>query len=476
MNVWKESKLYAIIMYISKFINNLISKSFIVNGFLKDKDVNKTYEGSIITKFVYKVISIFRKLFHKIKLDSLLEGSIFTKPEIWLFFVIVGVPFLPTMVILAIEAFTAFSLFLKATIYDDFKLKFFKANSWILCFVVIVIISAITSVSTAESYNIGMLISAFVLFYFIFINTVDTKEQLLFFVKTFVIAGTVSALYGLYQYYFGNIYSQEWLDDEMFEDIKMRVYSTFSNPNVFGEFLIMVIPFAAVLCLNGKTWFSKLFWLGNVGILSLALVLTFSRGCWVGLILSLGIMAILVDKRLIWFFLVALLAAPFVLPTTIMDRFLSIGNMKDSSTSYRVYIWLGTIAMLKDFFWCGIGLGVTSFNLIYPLYSYSEVVAPHSHSLYLQLFVEYGVIGFIVFMVIMYYLLKDNFISYKKTKNFIAIATISAMAGFMFESATDYTWYNYRVLFIFWMVIAISQVATRFDFPNFNSKKLESSK
>jgi O-antigen ligase len=454
-------------------IKNLVSGSFLVNAFLKDREVDGTYENSIITRFIYKIINVFRKLFKKIKLDSILDGSIFTKPHIWLFFTVVGVPFLPTMLVLGLELMSGLALFLKATLNDDFKLKFFKINSWILCFAVVVAVAAITSVSTAESYKIGLLIIAFLLFYFVFINTVDTKEQLLFYVKAFVISGTFSALYGLYQYFLGDIYSQEWLDNEMFEDIKMRVYSTFSNPNVFGEYLILVIPFSAVLCLNSKTWFSRIFWLGTFGILMLALLLTFSRGCWLGIILSLAVLAILVDKRFIWLFLAALVVAPFILPSTIMDRFMSIGNMKDSSTSYRVYIWLGTIAMLKDFFWCGIGLGVSSFNLVYPLYSYNEVVSPHSHSLYLQLFVEYGVIGFVVFMFIMYYLLKDSFISYKKTKSFISIATISAMAGFMFESATDNTWYNYRVLLVFWIVIAIATSATKFDFPNFNSKKVE---
>ena len=72
--------------------------------------------------------------------------------------------------------------------------------------------------------------------------------------------------------------------------------------------------------------------------------------------LSCFVLAILFDKRLIWLGIIALIAAPFVLPQTILERFMSIGNMQDTSTSYRVYIWLGTIAMLKDYFFCGIGL------------------------------------------------------------------------------------------------------------------------
>ena len=473
LNTLKESKIYSLCLYISKLINSWLANSYLINLFLKEKDTTKKQEDFLITRILYCFLNVFRKFFHKIHLDKIMKGSIFTKPEIWLTFVIAGTPFLPTMLVLAIEIFTAFTLFLKATLNEDFKIKFFNANPWIFCFVIVVIVSAVTSFSTVESYKIGLLITAFVLFYFIFINTVDSKEQLLFYLGVFVLSGTLSALYGLYQYFFGDIYSQEWLDGEMFEEIKMRVYSTFSNPNVFGEYLLLVIPFSAVLCLNSKTWFGKLFWLGNCGVLMLALVLTFSRGCWLGIIFSLFILAILIDKRLIWLAVFALIISPFVLPTAIIERFLSIGNMADTSTSYRVYIWLGTIAMLKDFFWCGIGLGTTSFNLVYPLYAYNEVVAPHSHSLYLQLFVEYGLIGFIVFACIMYNFYKEQFISYVKTKNYISIASIAAMSGFLLQSATDYTWYNYRVVLIFWMVIAIAHSSIHFDFANFNSKPKE---
>ena len=473
MNTLKESRIYSLCVYISNLIGKWFEDSYIIKFFLKEKDTTKQQKEFLITRLFNSIISFFRMFFHKLHLDKLLRGSIFTKPEIWLTFVIVGAPFLPTMLVLAIELFTAFTLFLKATLNDNFELKFFKTNPWIISFVIVVIISAITSFSTVESYKIGLLISAFVLFYFIFINTVNSKEQLLFYLKVFVLSGTLSALYGLYQYFFGDIYSQEWLDEDMFEEIKMRVYSTFSNPNVFGEYLLLVIPFSAVLCLNSKTWIKRLFWLGNFGVLMLALVLTFSRGCWLGIIFSLFILAILVDKRLIWFAMLALIIAPFVLPTTIIERFLSIGNMSDTSTSYRVYIWLGTIAMLKDFFWCGIGLGTTSFNLVYPLYSYNEVVAPHSHSLYLQLFVEYGLIGFIVFIGVLYNFYKEQFISYVKSKNYISIASIAAMSGFLLQSATDYTWYNYRVVLVFWMVIAIAHSSLHYDFANFNLKSKE---
>src|SRR5699024_991064 len=94
-----------------------------------------------------------------------------------------------------------------------------------------------------------------------------------------------------------------------------------------------------------------------------------------------------------------LLILPFVpmfLPESIINRFASIGDMGDSSTSYRVYIWMGTLNMLKDFWLSGIGMGSEAFTAVYPFYSYNAVVAPHSHNLFLQILVEAGVVGIVV--------------------------------------------------------------------------------
>lgn len=466
LEIWRESKLYQVIMAMNRWFGNLFSNSALVQFFMREKDENNTQQNSIFAKIINAVIRFFRKIFHALKLDILLEGTIFAKPTIWITFVLMLTPFLPTMLVLALVIACMLSLFLKAILEEDFELRYCKTNIWVLAFAFVVGFCALTSVSREESIKIGLLTIAFILFYFVWINTVTTKKQMRFYLSVFVLAGTVSALYGLYQYFFGDIYSQEWLDGNMFEEIKMRVYSTFANPNVFGEYLLLVIPFSLVLMMESKGWFGKLFWLGNFGILMLALVLTFSRGCWLGIIFSLFVFAILIDKRLIWLGVLALLIAPFVLPESILARFTSIGNLSDSSTSYRVYIWIGTLAMLKDYYLTGIGLGTSSFNLIYPLYAYNDIVAPHSHSLYLQLFVEYGIIGFLVFLGLIYHFYQETIIAYAKKKDWMIAGSIAAITGFLVQSATDYTWYNYRVVLVFWMVIAFGIVSTKIKMKN----------
>lgn len=457
----KQSFIYQLFVSISNWLDKIFSQSFLVNFFIKDVDNEKRENETIFVRVLNKIIEILRKLFVKLKIDKLLDNSIFTKPIIWLSLTVFLTPFLPTMVCVAMLIFTGLTLGLKLLTTPDMKLKYSKVNVWLLIFILIVGITAFTSISLEESLNIALVMIAFAFAYFIIINTIENKKQFKLILYLFVIAAALSAVYGIYQYIFGDVYSQAWLDAEMFEDIKMRVYSTFENPNVYGEYLILAIPIAVSLFWTEKGFWRKTFLLGIVAITTLAMVLTFSRGCWLGILLALAILAIIIDRRFIILGLIGIMCLPFVLPDTIIQRFTSIGDMSDSSTSYRVYIWMGSLAMLKDYWFSGVGLGETSFNTIYPLYSYNNIQAPHSHNLFLQIVSQFGILGLIMFLGVVYNFYKEATISMLKKKNILLAGILAGMTGFFLESMFDYTWYNYRVILIFWMVLAFGIVASK---------------
>ena len=457
----KQSFIYQLFISISNWFDKIFSQSFLVNLFIKDVDNEEKENQTIFVRVLNKIIELLRRVFAKLKLDKLLDNSIFTKPIIWLSLTVFLTPFLPTMVCIAMILFTGVTLGLKLLTTPNMKLKYSKVNVWLLIFILIVGITAFTSISLEESLNIALVMIAFAFSYFIIINTIENKKQFKSLLYLFVIAAALSAVYGIYQYIFGDVYSQAWLDAEMFEDIKMRVYSTFENPNVYGEYLILAIPIAVSLFWTEKGFWKKAFLLGIVAITTLAMVLTFSRGCWLGILLALAILAVIIDRRFIILGLIGLMCLPFVLPDTIIQRFTSIGDMSDSSTSYRVYIWMGSLAMLKDYWFSGVGLGETSFNTIYPLYSYNNIQAPHSHNLYLQIVSQFGILGLIMFLGVVYNFYKEATISMLKKKNIILAGIIAGMTGFFLESMFDYTWYNYRVILIFWMVLAFGTVASK---------------
>jgi putative inorganic carbon (HCO3(-)) transporter len=157
--------------------------------------------------------------------------------------------------------------------------------------------------------------------------------------------------------------------------------------------------------------------------------------------------------------IIAVVLSPLYLPESVLTRFTSIGNMADSSTSFRVYIWMGTLAMLKDYWFCGVGPGTEAFNLVYPNYAYSAIEAPHSHNLYLQILCDTGVVGLGLFLGLMVCFYRMMFTAIRRegdrTSRIFQIAGVSAVSGFLLQSMTDYTFYNYRVMFLFWAVLGL---------------------
>lgn len=370
-------------------------------------------------------------------------------------------PFVPTMVLAGLCIWTAMSLVIKSFTDKNFKWRFDGMGICIVLFLGVLFISSLMSFARMGSLKVWAMYFVFVGFYFVVINTVKTKEQLYGLFKLFVISGALVALYGVMQYTFGWTTTNAWIDEEMFEDATMRVYSTLGNPNVLGEYLLLVLPVAAVYMLKDK-WkdLSKYAYGAMFLVLALCLVLTQSRGCWIGFMLSVVIFVTFYEGKIWGLIPLVLCILPFVVPQTIVDRLMSVGNMEDSSTSYRVYIWMGTLGMMKHYWLGGIGMGEAAFSQVYPFFSYNAIIAPHSHNTFLQLLVEAGISGLLIFIIMQVIFMKKMSVVYrngdkKSTDSMLALALASGVVGFLAQSMFDYTFYNYRVMAVFFMITAL---------------------
>ncbi len=374
-------------------------------------------------------------------------------------------PIVPTMICAGLSII-AFILFVIDCIRGKVSPVRLDATGFMILMLVAVFgFFAVFSLAAASSLKIWLIYTAFMLFFFLVVQTASTKERLYKLSALAVFSGLLVSAFGIYQRFFGDDIGHAWLDEEMFGDISVRVYSTLGNPNVLGEYLLLMIPLCAALLWTRKTALSRLYYLGTLGVMLVCMLFTQSRGCWLGLILAAAVFAVFVDKRLVILGIVAMFLLPFVMPESIIARFSSIGNVNDSSTSYRLYIWLGTIKMLRDFGIYGIGLGSDAFNKIYPFYSYSSIIAPHSHNIYLQLLCESGITGLAVFLATMLVSLKKMFLTALTDKKgfagVVSVGIVSGLLGFLMQGAFDYVWYNYRVFLLFWIVIAIGISAGR---------------
>lgn len=387
---------------------------------------------------------------------------IIKRPSAGVFFLVFAAPIVPTMVAVGLSILCIFSLILYAVINRNFKFKFDGIGFLILVFIAIYFVAAITSFAPVKSFSIWAIYFVFMTVYFVIINTVNSEKILNNLLTMFVLSGFLVCLYGIAQYVFGWDMAQAWMDEEMFGDIKMRIYSTLGNPNVLGEYILLVLPVSIGLMWTRKDAAAKIVYAGISAIMFLALILTFSRGCWIGLLFAAAIFITFAAGKLWGLGLIALPIIPMVLPETIINRFASIGDMKDSSTSYRVYIWMGTLAMIKDFWVSGIGMGQESFTQVYPFYSYSGIVAPHSHNLFLQILVESGVCGIAVFLLIVFFFIRRMMVGYQVGGKGDSLSTIitavsAGICGFLLQGMFDNCFYNYRVMLVFWCVIAMGR-------------------
>lgn len=371
-----------------------------------------------------------------------------------------AIPFLPTMLCAGLAILCFFALFVQKCSRGDKEWKLDIIGFALLLFIIVVAICSFTSVAPEHSLTVCFLCIALISFYFTIVNTIKTRNQIYSLLVVFIVAALLVSVYGIIQYVFGlDMDKQVWVDEEMFTDIKMRAFSTLENPNVLGEYLLITIPVAVAFMWSEKKFLSKLTYAVICAVMLLCLVLTMSRGCWIGILVTAAMFITFVDGRYWSLGIVALLLMPSLLPASVLNRFLSIGNLGDSSSSYRLFIWLGSISMLKDFWLVGIGPGIQAFNLIYPRYAYPTIIAPHAHNVYLQQMIETGVVGlgtliYIIFAFFRRMAKSAHSLSKKNADRVMIIAISAGVVGFLVQGVFDYVFYNYRMYMMFWMYLA----------------------
>ena len=374
---------------------------------------------------------------------------------------IFAIPFIPTMAAAGLAMLCFVSLLCQKIAAGDRGWKLDLLGILIISFMLLYFVFSLTSAALVDSMGIFLLYAVFIGFYFVVINTVKTKKQLYAMLITFLFSGLLVALYGFAQYIFKlDLDKQVWLDEEMFSDIAMRVFSTFDNPNVLGEYFLFTIPIAIAFMWRSKKFTAKFWYAVIAAAMGICLILTMSRGCWVAILVAAIIYVTFVDGKYWLFALVLACLLPSMLPDSIINRFASIGNLNDTSSSYRMFIWLGTLAMLRHYWFCGVGPGTKAYNLVYPRYAYNGIIAPHSHNLFLQLTCETGIAGLamfvsVCFMFLRYMANEARRHAQKSMDKALAVAIGSSIVAFLVQGMFDYTFYNYRVFLIFWIYLGL---------------------
>ena len=445
--------------------------SSVVQWFLHPRGWNRSAsEGSIFYKPWALFLGALRWLYQAMHLEWLFRGSVFLQSWVWCAIPVVIAPAFsilrPSLIIMLLCLVGYASLLLVLVRDRERRLAWAPINRYVILYAAVYLAGTLFSVNLQASLQPGLLTVGFILFSVVLYNSITDRRQLDALLALMVVAAAAVSAYGILQYIFGWGYqSAAWVDNDMFSSITFRVAATLDNPNMLGQYLILAIPIGGAKLLSAKSWPSRAFYFCCCGVMCVCMLLTFSRGAWLGLLFAGAVFVVLLEPRLVLLLPVALAAMWFVLPDTVINRFTSIGNLSDASTSYRVYIWMGTLDMLKNYWLCGIGPGADAFNMVYPAYSYSGIIAPHSHNLFLQIVCDAGIAALAVFVIMLfvYFRMMCTAISRERdwTGRVFQVAFTSGVFGFMVQAMTDYSFYNYRVMFLFWAYLALGALCAR---------------
>ncbi len=468
------NSIYGVIAYLSE----KGKESFIHNWFTSDTFTDKYYKSSFFYRVLNSVFQFLLGLVKKILLwiEKLGNYSItvaLVKKVLSLKYmsidcvlaVFIGIMFAaPHELWNNLYAFLA-ACFFAAWVFVYMALGKIKAKTiypvgiCIVGFLVTICLSTVTALVISDAVRIALFLIASVFLAYSVYASVDTKEKLIRFLKIVLVSVTFTAVIGFVQRIMGIEVDPEFVDMATNAGMPGRVFSTFSNPNNFAELLLLFMPFFVPVFLAAKKKSEKLMVLGAFVIVLGALLMTYSRSCWVGFAIAAIAFVIMYDVRLLVPMAIVVLVAIPLLPETIMNRIFTIGSLKDSSNSYRLYIWDSCLRMIRDFGVTGLGLGPSSFRTVYPSYADPvAITAPHSHMLYMEIILEMGVLGFVTFFGYMYSVIKKTFSKMHQMDNVlksVAIAGLSALMGIAFVCCAEYVWFYPRVMFAFWIVPGI---------------------
>lgn len=415
----------------------------------------------------------FRPIYYVLLfLILVLVSLIMVFPEVGILFMFASIPIVdlfraPSVCMAFLVFVTGISYLIKlAGGKRIFKLR--SLDFFVLLFALFMLLSGVIGAGDVNGLLEALLYCSVFLAYFLTVNLIRSSDWVKRCIFSFAFSGILSAFLGVLQIFIGG-FEGGWVDQAAFSYISVRITSTFDNPNVFASYLVLLIPYVFNEFMCSEKLGEKIARFGILVMLILCTVETWSRGAWVSLIVALVAYLLMSSKKTVPY--VALggigltASVPFIAPN-VYDRLLSIGDRGDTSIGYRVSIWKSVSRMISENWLTGIGYGQAAFSSLYLPFAYSgALAAKHAHSLYLQILVEMGVVGLVLFVMFIL-LFVQNVFEYlyrvnDANKKGRVIAGISAILGILVMGLADHIWYNSRIFLAFWLVISVTVAQTR---------------
>ncbi len=299
-------------------------------------------------------------------------------------------------------------------------------------------------------------------------NIITGRKKLDFVFLAISISAGISGLIAFIQYiayvFFrsGSTYIWDFADEIVFDYLPIKVMlanpngrmsSTFNNPNIFAEFMIMAFPFAVYYSFIGINNTYRKICTGAIFSIAFGIAFSFSRSGYVALILIMLFYAVSKIRKYTMV-ITGVLSAFLICQRPVVERFFSIPDI-DTSTEKRLDIWSQGIKVITERPIFGHGAGVEN---IWNILKKQGIDIPHMHNIFIQILSEGGIIGLIIFIGIIWQILRTAFVLIEEESyaHIVGITLIAFIIGFLATGMTDFPLMTPKLVGMFLLVAGIA--------------------
>ncbi len=276
------------------------------------------------------------------------------------------------------------------------------------------------------------------------ILTLRTEKDSAVAIKWLLGGAFIVSLFGILQYFtFLGLPPRFWGGGEEMA----RIISFFEHPNQLALYLSPLIVFFTALFINNyKLIKSRWIFALTIIVPTVALVLTFSRGAWMGVFA--GLFIVFANRYSLKIVIIPLLLAILMafLTPPIRDR---ISNLSDASTSAHLDLMKAGVNKIIES--PLVGNGLYGFRQTLEQANFKGEVINYPHNIFLNFWVEMGLLGLISFALIFYFASNE----YKKHPTILKFAAGMFLVTVIVHGLVDIPYLKNDLSVMFWFVVSL---------------------
>lgn len=247
-----------------------------------------------------------------------------------------------------------------------------------------------------------------------------------------------------------------------------RLLSTWFDPNFLAGWLALLITIALAIALS-LPWVRARWWWLATGIMTVAVVLTFSRSGYVALAAGAGLVALIRSRAIFLLGLLAIVGVIFFVPR-VQERVIGIRTV-DETAQLRIVSWQNALTVIHDHPWLGVG---------YNLYRYVQVdygflndtkehSASGSDSSLLTIWVTTGILGLLAYVWLFIATLRESWRTWRdkslpKEWRGFGLGLLAGLLGLLLHAQFVNSLFYPHIMQTVWILLAAA-IMVRQDSP-----------